>query len=219
MYNSGLNASIPDPRILLDSVVLPNDGGEAIAKGIRDGTARAVSDGSFNPVTPIGPSGTSALNISASNENADVLEAVNWVPGTVIDQSAYRSELAGVCGILACLSIIVQHFDIKTGGITIALDGESAFNQSKGNRPLSISQPCFDMLQDIRARIGLLHIKITWKWLEGNQDDNKYVALDRWARMNIKMDTLIKDFFWQTALTCTHRESITLSNCFTRNGL
>ena len=102
---SAVNASIADPRILLDSVVLPNDGGEAIAKGIRDGTARAVSDGSFNLVTPIGPSGTSALNISASNENADVLEAVNWVPGTVIDQSAYRSELAGVCGILACLSI------------------------------------------------------------------------------------------------------------------
>ena len=51
---SAVNASIADPRILLDSVVLPNDGGEAIAKGIRDGTARAVSDGSFNPATPIG---------------------------------------------------------------------------------------------------------------------------------------------------------------------
>ena len=50
------------------------------------------------------------------------------------------------------------------------------------------------MLQDIRARIDLLPIKITWKWVEGHQDDNKYVALDWWARMNIKMDTLAKDF-------------------------
>jgi len=49
---SAVNASIADPRILLDSVVVPNDGGDAIAKGIRDGTARAVSDGSFNLVTP-----------------------------------------------------------------------------------------------------------------------------------------------------------------------
>ena len=110
---SAANASIANPRILLDSVVLPNDGGEAIAKGIRDGTARAVSDGSFNPATPIGPSGTSALNISGSGENWDGLEAVNWVPGTVIDQLAYRSELAGVCVILACLSILVQRFDMR----------------------------------------------------------------------------------------------------------
>ena len=133
---SAVNASIADPRILLNSVVFPNDGGEAIAKAIRNGTARAVSDDSFNPVTPIGPSGTSALNISASNEKVDDLEAVNWVTGTVIDQSAYRSELAGVCRILACLSIIVQQFDIETDGITIALDGESVINQSKGNWPL-----------------------------------------------------------------------------------
>ena len=119
---SATNASIADPRILLDSVVLPNDGGEAIAKAIKDGTERAVSDGSFNPVTPIGPLGTSALNISASDKNADGLEAVKFIPGTgpgtVIDQSAYHSELAGVCGILACLSIIAQRFDIEAGGIT-----------------------------------------------------------------------------------------------------
>ena len=131
----------------------------------------------------------------------DGLEAVNWVPGTVIDQSAYHSELAGVCGILACLSILVQRFDIETGGITIALDGESALIQAKGNWPLCISQPCFDTLQDIRTRIDLLPIKITWKWVEGHQDDYQYVELD----------------FWRTALAYICRESTNLNNCFTRN--
>jgi len=191
---SAVNASIAYPRILLDSVVFPNDGGEAIAKDIRDDTARAVSDGSFNPVTPIGSSCTSALNISASYDNVDGLGAVNWVPGTIIDQSACRSELTVVCGTLACLSTIVQRFDTEAGGITIALDGEAVLNQSKGNWPLIISQPCFDMLQDIRTRTDLLPIKITWKWVEGHQDDNRYVALDWWASMNIKMDTLAKEF-------------------------
>ena len=94
---SAANASIANPRILLDSVVLPNDGGEAIAKGIRNDTARAVSDGSFNMVTPIGPSGTSALNISASGENGDGLEAVSWVPGIEIDQSAYVPQRSCWC--------------------------------------------------------------------------------------------------------------------------
>ena len=97
-------------------------------------------------------------------------------------------------GILVCLSIIVQHFDIETFGITIALDGESALNQSKGNWPLSISQSCFDMLQDIRTRIDLHPIKIKWKYVERHQDDSKYVALDWWIRMNTKMDTLAKEF-------------------------
>ena len=50
------------------------------------------------------------------------------------------------------------------------------------------------MLQDIRAQIDLLPIKITRKWVEGHHDDNKYVALDWWARMNIKMGTLTKEF-------------------------
>jgi len=50
------------------------------------------------------------------------------------------------------------------------------------------------MPQAIYARIDLLPIKISWKLVEGHQDDNKYVALDCWAQMNIKMDTLAKEF-------------------------
>ena len=49
---------------------------------------------------PIGPSGTSAIHVAAGRGPADPLETVNWVPGTPIDQSLYRSELAGVCGAL-----------------------------------------------------------------------------------------------------------------------
>ena len=50
------------------------------------------------------------------------------------------------------------------------------------------------MLQDIRTRVELLPITITWKWVEGHQDDFQYADLDWWALMNIKMDTLAKDF-------------------------
>ena len=39
---SAINASVTDPRISLDSVVLLNDDGGAIAQAIRDDTARAV---------------------------------------------------------------------------------------------------------------------------------------------------------------------------------
>ena len=43
------------------------------------------------------------------------------MPGSSLDQSAYRSELAGVCGALAIIAIFVQFFEIEAGGITLAL--------------------------------------------------------------------------------------------------
>ena len=48
-----VNASNVDPRILIDSVLLPDDGDIAIAQGIQDGCAQIVSDGSFKHDTPL----------------------------------------------------------------------------------------------------------------------------------------------------------------------
>jgi len=52
--------------------------------------------------------------------------------------------------------------------------------------------------------------------MDGSHD--KYVGLDWWARMNIKIDKLAKEF-WRTVLTCTHQEITNISNRFTRNEL
>jgi hypothetical protein len=41
------------PDILLDSHDIVKDGGLAIVQGIKDGTARIVSDGSYKKDTPI----------------------------------------------------------------------------------------------------------------------------------------------------------------------
>ena len=42
-------ASFASPRVLLDDVTLPSDGGARIAAAIVGGTAGVVSDGSFDP--------------------------------------------------------------------------------------------------------------------------------------------------------------------------
>jgi hypothetical protein len=93
------------PDILLDSHDMAKDGGLAIVQGIKDGTARIVSDGSYKKDTPIGPAGTSAFYIApyANNKEEQCITGYNWVTGTKEDQSSYRSEAAGVRGALAVL--------------------------------------------------------------------------------------------------------------------
>ena len=71
-----------------------------LAKDIQDGTASAVSDGSFK-----NSNRTSALML-CSNRIENRIIGVNAVPGAADEQSAYRSELAGVSGIIHTLKLL-----------------------------------------------------------------------------------------------------------------
>jgi hypothetical protein len=82
---------------------------------------------------------------------------VNAVPGACQEQSAYRSELAGVSGILMVLDIVCKKFKIKSGGIEIGLDGQQAMIAASEDWPLNIAQPDFDLLKDIRGKIKNYH--------------------------------------------------------------
>jgi hypothetical protein len=61
---------------------------------------------------------------------------------------------------------------------------------------LSIDQPCFDVLQDIRGRLKELPITVDFRWVEGHQDDKgmAYYNLDWWSLMNYKMDLAAKQY-------------------------
>jgi hypothetical protein len=184
------DSSIASGKILLDEIKLPEDNCRAISAAIQNGTARAISDGSYDPLTL---QGTSSLTIVAAKDDIDLLDGDNWVPGTSTDQSAYRSKLAGIAGILSVVAIIIRHYNITKGSITIALDGYSALDQSAADTPLRIDQPDFDILQDIQARLHTLPIKVIWKWVEGHQD-KKGKFMDWWARQNQKVDRNAKAF-------------------------
>ena len=138
-------ASIASPRVLLDDVTLPSDGGERISSAIADGTAGVVSDGSFDPD---GRHCSSSFTMAATQDaDEERLDGSNYVTRSAEDQSAYRSELAGIIGVLATVAILVKQFSITSSAITIALDGESALDEASGTWPLQIDQPCFDFLQ------------------------------------------------------------------------
>ena len=162
--------------------------GEDIAGSILAGTAIAVSDGSFKDSF-----GTSAWTLRGQT-NEQFLTGVNVVPGTDDDQSAFRSELAGIYGIITATNALCAFHNITGGGITVACDGESAldyvFDWEK--KWLKSSTPHSDLIAASRQLIEDSPVQWKFRHVYGHQDD--FVGpLDRWATLNVEMDGLAKE--------------------------
>ena len=185
---------VNSPRVLLDQFVLPPDSGAAIVQAINDGDALAVSDGCFDDSHQ---AGSSAFLISSSQAvDAVLLEGANFVTGLPEEQTAYRSKLAGVFGVLTSVDALIQFYDIDSGSITIAFDGESTLRESESGWPLSIDQKCFDYLQVVRSLSKKLPVEVTFRWMEGHQKEEGF-KMDWRAAKNDLVDTNAKAFLNQ----------------------
>jgi hypothetical protein len=170
-----------------------------LIQDIKAGTASAVSDGSFKNCN-----GTSAFMLCSERLENRII-GVNAVPGAADEQSAYRSELAGVSGSIHILKLLCTKFKIQAGSVQIGLDGDQAMKAAAGTWPLKVGQADYDLVKDIRAKIKELPIKITWKWIEGHQDDSEdFRHLDSWAQRNIQCDSLAK-MYWNHCLRMNKR--------------
>jgi ribonuclease HI len=167
------------------------DNGTALAAAILRGEAKAVSDGSFKNAQ-----GTSAsILFHESSKEPNRIVSVNSVPGNWNEQSAYRSELAGISGSLAITAAVCHIHDIQEGSITFGLDGNQALKAAAGDWPLNPERPDFDLITDIRAKLRKLPIQVHWKWVKGHQDDRSDPVLDKWAKANIMADNLAKAYW------------------------
>jgi ribonuclease HI len=178
------------------SVIDHSDQGISVARAIIQGTAKAISDGSFKDEM-----GTSATVLYGADEKRII--STNDVPGNREDQSAYRSELAGIEGALAIIESLCKVHDIQDGAITIGLDGQQALLEAGGDWPLSPTQAAYDMLFDIRSKIRRLPITVHWKWIKGHQDDDANTELDEWAKANVMVDNLAKSY-WNHLCSVEH---------------
>ena len=122
-----------------------------LIEGIQNGAASIVSNGS-DAAFPIGPAGTSAVILAPSTECHQRFwtKGWNWVTGPEALQSVYCSKLAGIVSSLTILDILVRHHSITKGAATIAFDGKTDMDKSRGDWPLNIDQKCFDCPQAIR---------------------------------------------------------------------
>jgi hypothetical protein len=167
-----------------------SDNGIRIAQAIQNGTAIALSDGSFKDGF-----GTSAIIIEASDPGDNII-AVNVVPGCKDTQSSFRSKLSGIFGQVIMINTICQLYGITHGSITCGCDGEDALRQSfSPYHTASTKGSQFDLLSAIQTAIK--SSPITWKFqhVKGHQDKDADATLDRWAILNIQMDSLAK-MYW-----------------------
>jgi hypothetical protein len=150
----------------------------------------------------------------AATNDIDPLDGDNWVPGTPTDQSAYRSELAGIAGILSVVAITIQHYDITKGSITVALDGYSAQDQSATKTPLRIDQPGIrEAVRDQNNHLGWNNFVLgRWspKWQKVQQQfytqTNSKQTSKRWATAIIHKLLLTVWDQWQSRNKIAHSD-------------
>ena len=148
------------------------DGADVVA-AIIAGTAIAVSDGSFKDSF-----GTSAWTVRGDTSD-QFLTGVNVVPGSDEDQSAFRSELAGIYGILTAVSSLCSLHEVLSGGITVACDGESALDYifDWETKPIKSSTPHLDIISASRKIIQ----KSPLQWKFRHVYGIKMISLGHWT--------------------------------------
>jgi hypothetical protein len=155
----------------------------------------AVSDGSFK----LGH-GTAAWTLYFSESCNCVGRLV--VPGRSQDQSAYRSELAGLYAIAISIRCLEQLFGV-VGSVTVGCDGLSALQQvSKSIDFIDPATPQYDLILATRSIVQ--SSKWNWKWqhVKGHQDETTSVSnLDLLSRLNVNMDHEAKQYWAQTVGT------------------
>eukprot|EP00978_Attheya_sp_CCMP212_P021928 scaffold64534_cov32-Attheya_sp.AAC.2 len=123
------------------------DDGADVAQAIRDGTARAVSDGSYLISTGNGAAVYVLLGFSSRHMR---IEGSLVVPGCSLTMSAYRSELWGLYGIVYILEDLCIQYTITDSHVTIGCDGQEALWQALGSlSPISPSASDFDLVAAI----------------------------------------------------------------------
>ena len=158
-----------------------------LVRDIKNGKARAVSDGSYKQEWELG---TAAWRIESEDES-EYIQGTAISPGPPELQSAYRSELLGLLAIMDRIKLL----KIGKGRITIGCDGISALE--KGTETIIASCSPQHKHSDLISAMAKIrdNLEVTFRsvHVRGHQDDKKeYEDLDRLAQINVDMDLAAK---------------------------
>jgi hypothetical protein len=134
---------------ILDSLQIPAN----LTKEWGNHNNCAVSDRSFK-----NQHGTASWMVYISDMCIIYGETIS--PGDPTDQSAYRSELVGIYGIVATIWLLENEYHL-IGDVTVGCDGLSALRQaSKQFDFINPNEPQFDVIMAIRRMIA----DSSWTW-------------------------------------------------------
>jgi hypothetical protein len=135
-----------------------SDDDAEIADALQEGTAAAVSNGSFKDAQ-----GASAFIIEGSSSNGRLV-GVNIMQGEEESQSPCRSKLGGVAGVLEALHCTCVAHSVTKGHVVVGLDGKQAMKEAFSKWPLDPSHPDHDLLQRIRRMTQASLLSFASRW-------------------------------------------------------
>ena len=163
---------------------------DELVEDIRNGKAVGVSDGSFKDEI-----GTAAWIIENASGTQRIMGRVH-VPCHPSDQSAYRSEIAGLYAMVMVAESIKKTWALKEGNITIGCDGLISLNEAFEyvSRPTLCCQQQFDLLSGIQGYLRQSELTYIPKHVKGHQDNIMRVQdLGRLEKLNVEVDHYAKE--------------------------
>jgi hypothetical protein len=162
-----------------------------VIQAIQQGTARAVSDGSYVESEGIGAAGWIVEGTREGNQ----IRGQQETPGSAASQCSHRSEMWGMVGIILTVNAICKEYNITRGAVTAKCDGEGTINCVKYFHPITKnSRKHFDLILALKTAIEVSPIKWQFLHLKGHQDRYiSYSQLNRWAQLNVLADTMAKN--------------------------
>jgi hypothetical protein len=165
--------------------------GAYLAQAIWDITAVAVSDGSLR-----GEFGTSGF-IMEGPTSAHYIRAANIVPGPLPEGDSHRCELAGLYGIIICLTqAICQRHNVLSGAVCVACDNKAAINVFNEEFIQLPKHANYDLLSAIYSLLSASPLSWSSEHVKGHQDDHLLLRpLRQLEKLNVAMDSLAKRFW------------------------
>ena len=158
---------------------------------LLNGTALAVSDGSFFPEQKVG----SCAWVLASSDGSEYIAGGGLIPGSADDQSSYRSELGGQVGIANVVNslILPQTKDNKKRYITTICDGLSALETvGKEIAFIKVKHKHADLISITSSLWNTSAFHFTREHVKAHQDDF-HMPLTIEETLYCNMDTLAKE--------------------------
>ena len=139
--------------------------------------------------------GTAAVTIYGEAGVSDIV-LCNITPGDPDDIDSTRSELGGIYSGVVATELLVEQYGLTEGTVTVGCDSENALRAVfwDATEP-TLEQAHFDLVSAIRCKLRRSPLKWVGRWIKGHQDDTPGQHLDWWARQNIAMDTLAKEYW------------------------
>jgi hypothetical protein len=186
--------SNPNPNVLYKYLLaeqISSTNIEQVLKDITNGSARAVTDGSFDPFTNTG----SAAWIIESSDHQQYIAGSSITYGSKELQGSYRSEITGLAAILNVTKDLCSQYKLTSGNYTLGCDNINALRRCINTTPHQHSpkQQQSDLLSLCYHLQSHTPLTITPQHVKAHQDDTiPYHLLDRLSQLNVRMDIAAK---------------------------